>query len=332
MSSKKSNHAQGRGANRAQTVGKASRRAAQGSKAVEMVASQPSALLTRSVGLGVAVARSGIPHLATERAPPHDEYPEGGVRVIGCLPGSSETSQVTNDTAALGGWSVTGVGSAVLCPTGSAPTATSFSVFSSTGPLAAWSQYFRQYRFRKLIAEYTPVVSPGNTTEAAKLVQFAYERDPVTAEQNSGSYTIDTAVTSSECHRDTAWVPRTVPLVMSGRASRDDKLFYTTGAGDVLAVTSDAEMRQAYQGAITCVVSSVAAADVVLGKVLWHFVVDLYGFTNITTGVLPLRSYAPRLKYGAGRSDEPPEVADEKSAARQRRRAELMRELASLAQ
>jgi hypothetical protein len=225
-----------------------------------------------------------------DRAPAHDDYPEGGLRVSGVLPGNSNTSLITNDTTALGGWGTTGTATALIAPTGATISATSFALLSSTGPMAVFAQFFRQWRCRYLAAEYNGLVAPGDTTLGAKQVQLAYERDPVTAEQTAATYTIDTAVTSMACHRFAAWTPEILcPLIDEKKVDRSDDLFYMTAAGDDLTAANDAEIRQVFQGAVTSTISSVAAGDSSLGKVLWHFTFDLYGWTNLANGLLPQR-------------------------------------------
>ncbi len=259
------------------------------------VAGQPASMAKRGASLATGVVRNGgLLMLKFDRAPAHDEYPEGGLRVAGSLPGSTSTGVVTNDTVQLGGWTTAGLASSVVSPSGG-KTSNSAQLFAATSAIAVFSQFFRQYRFRMLWAEYNSLISPADTTFSAKQVQLAYERDPVTADGLSATYTIDTAVTSTQCHRFAAWEPEVmVPIITSGPPARDDKLFYVTLADDQIATTSDAELRQTFQGAVTSTISSVAGADQSLGKVIWHFIIDLYGFTNVAVQGVPMRR-VPRL-------------------------------------
>lgn len=234
--------------------------------------------------------------LRFDRAAPHDEFPEGGLRIAGCLPYGASTltnpGAFVQDTVKFGCADTGGLASIGISPTGAIVTGTCEAMFDVASPLCVFAQYFRRFRFRKLGVDYTSEVSPGVSTAAAGaglIVQVAHESDIVTAEQASASYTMDTAIQSKNCTRFAAWTNSIVcPIITENRQSNSDELFYCTGAGDSLAAAGDAALRQCFQGAITATVSAVnSSADLVIGKVLIEFVVDLYGFTNLAVGVLP---------------------------------------------
>lgn len=247
----------------------------------------------RPFGEAVGLANGAVRQLpfawTFSAAPKHDMYPHGGLRIVGMLPGSTGgTDFVINDTVTVGGWTATGIFPAGVCPTGAFVTGQCTALFSPTGPLAVFAQYFRQFRFRELDMEYTSSVSPADTTYSQKTVQVSYERDIVTACQvGAGGYTLASAVTEQSM-RFPAWTPNTrVPLIVRTREQRDDQLFWMTQANDGVAAAGDAEQRQAFQGALTCVLNSVGAADTTLGSNIFFFTVDLYGFSNVATDVLP---------------------------------------------
>jgi len=242
--------------------------------------------------LASGVIQTRMLGLSFGQSAPHDEFPEGGLRISGTLPYGAAASAFVNDTVLYGAANAAGLASIAVNPTGAVVTATTEALVASTSPLAVFAQYFRRFRFRKLAIEMTSGISPGVTTAAAGAgleIQVAFEPDIVTAEQASGTYTMDTALQSRNCTRFAAWTPSiSCPCIDQKSQTRSDELFFTSGAGDSQAAAGDAALRQTMQGAVTVTASQLnPTADLVVGKVLVHFVVDLYGFTNLTTGVLP---------------------------------------------
>jgi len=232
-------------------------------------------------------------------AAPHDEYAEGGLRISGVLPGSASTAVLTQDTALLGLFGTAGVSAVMVNPTGSPSTDTATALFSATGPLAVFAQFFRKFRFRKLTFETNSMIPTGGalgangaaTALGAPIVQISYEKDPFVANQNSGSYTIDSAVQTSCCTRFNAWANDVMcPLISERKNDGADTLFYVDAAGDSITASNSAILRQCCQGAVLATVNAVnTVADLPLAKVLIHFSVDLYGFTNIAESVEPRR-------------------------------------------
>lgn len=330
MSSIKSTHARGRGANHVQIAsspqGKKARAAAR--RVSVMNGALESEHIAAGLGNGVIRPKAMTPW-RFGAAPAHDLHPHGGLRIVGVLPMAVD---MVNDTVALGGFGTAGLAPVGVNPSGAVVTGQTESLFSPTGPLAVFAQYFRHFRFRKLRLSTTSSISVADTTDSQKAVQLAYEPDIVTASQTSYSG-IGTGVTE-RCVRFPAWTPQVDFDAISETAhTPSDELFFTTGAADSIAAAGDAEIRQAFQGAVTCLMLSVhATSDVVFATVLVEFVVDLYGFSNATTGVLPLRytmKVSPKQALTPIEEFEVTSV-DEKAEARQRRRAELQRELAAL--
>lgn len=255
--------------------------------------------------------------LGFDRAPAHDEFPEGGLRIVGALPGSSSTSTLNGDYSGsgFGLWGTAGQCVAAVSPTGASGVGTVVEapLFASTSPLAVISQYFRRYRFRKLQMEFTTAISTSNVNTTT--LQISYERDAFTADSMVSTTTMNAGVNSSSV-RFPAWQPRImVPLIEQARHDRADELWYTTPAADSITTTDPSNTRMAFQGAVTAIAASLpTTAETIYGDVLWHFVVDLYGFTNKVAGVVParlVRTSKPRCDPGdeKSRPEEPDYVS-----------------------
>ncbi len=209
-------------------------------------------------------------------AAPHDEFPEGGLRISGVLPGTSSSGTLVSDLVTDGLFGVTGAYTVLVSPTGNSSSGVT-SVFSSTGPLAIFSQYFRRYRFRHLEAEYNSRIATSSSDNVT--IQISYERDPEVAANTT--YSATSAVTAQTA-RFNSWVPEArIPLIDLRSMSKSDELWWCAKAGDASTDTVSLN-RQLFQGAIVAVrtQSTSPAADVTLGNLLFRFSVDLYGFTN----------------------------------------------------
>jgi hypothetical protein len=244
--------------------------------------------ITQAAPLATGVYRPRFFGLKFDRAAPHDEFPEGGLRVSGCLPYPTTLTEEKSYFGAFGA----GTAAVGVNPCGSNVTGNLLGMIAAGSPLAVFAQYFRRYRCRKLEAEFESMVMPGvvlSDSGAGDILQVSYERDPVTAQETSATYTQDSAVTNDST-RFTVWESRVgIPLITQKKISPSDELFFCTGAGDVITGTNNAELRQVFQGAVTAVNSAeVSATPINIGKILWHFEFDLYGFTNVITGLLPL--------------------------------------------
>lgn len=212
-------------------------------------------------------------------AAPHDEFPEGGLRISGMLPGTSASGTIVNDTISEGVFGSGGLQVVLINPNGCTTTGGSAiataALFSSTGPLAVFATYFRRFRFRRLEAEYTSRISAADSS--TKLLQFSYERDPATAVYNVWNTT--NAVSASTV-RFPAWTPSArISIIEQKKPDIADELWYTTIAGDSF---SDAIVfeRQVCQGGFIGVTTTVAGSDATWGNMLYHFTIDLYGFNN----------------------------------------------------
>lgn len=277
---------------------------------------QPSRSLRSSVTSMVApvamglIQRNSMFRWRFGAAAPHDEFPEGGLRIAGVLPGSSNTATLTQDTANLGLFGTAGLPAAGVHPSG-VTTSNMVDLFSSTGPLAVFAQFFRKYRFRKLSGQVDTMITTGGalgansaaTVLGSPVIQLTLEKDVWTADQVAGAagFTIDNSVQSTNCTRFNAWANDvTCPLINQSSSDRSDELYYCDAAGDVItSAASSAELRQQFQGAVVATANAVnTLADLKLSKVLWHFEIDLYGFTNIAASVEPLKPPVLRTREG----------------------------------
>jgi hypothetical protein len=223
-------------------------------------------------------------------AAPHDEYPEGGLRISGMLPSSEGILTQGNSTGLFGMFAAGQTASAFVNPTGTSTVFTG-TLFSPTSPLAVFSQYFRKFRFRQLALEISSEVSPGVTTSAAGsglIIQASHETDAATANGLSYLYTPDTAVTSSNCVRFPVWTPEIIcPVISESKTDRADLLFFVEPADSV--ETSASTLRQTNQGAVVVVCSKLnGTSALITSKVLLRFSVDLYGFSNAAASEIGL--------------------------------------------
>jgi hypothetical protein len=236
-----------------------------------------------------------------ERAAPHDEFPEGGLRICGLLPGTSASGTLVNDTANVGLFGTSGLFCTLVNPTGATTTGAlaTAQLFSATGPLCTFAQYFRRYRFRSLHGEFASSIDAANSGN--KTITISYERDPVVG--LTTAYTATTAITAQSV-RFPSWTPQVViPFIDQKRHDAADELWYTTLAGDgyTTGITYD---RQTSQGAIIAVTNSIGS-EVVFGYMMYRFCIDLYGFTNQTQVGAALRSDSEKKSEGLRLSSAP---------------------------
>jgi len=217
-------------------------------------------------------------------AAPHDEFPEGGLRISGVLPGSANCNRLNGDYSGSGTglWSTTGNVWACVAPGGLAingSVGSAMNIFSGTSPLAVIQQYFRRFRFRKLAMEYNGILNAASAE--TRTLQISYERDPEMLDSKYITATQDELVNSTST-RFTSWANDVIcPLIDQKKADPADELWYTSRANDTITSTV-AFTRQIAQGLVSSAGSSLpTAAETVYGTCIWHFVIDLYGFANM---------------------------------------------------
>jgi hypothetical protein len=211
----------------------------------------------------------------------HEDYPEGGLRVSGCLDGHD----LIITTTYSGVVETSAHASMLITPNRAYASGltTANALFYGGGGLDYLSGYFRQFRFRSLELEYTSRTGIGaNTDIAASQIQLSCEKDPYTASiiDYSGAYNFHTAVTNNTV-RFPAWTPNySFVAIKPERESRDDQLYFSSGLGANVQTTTAGDIRLAAQGAILAVRDTNAAlsGSQVLGHTMVHFVIDLYGW------------------------------------------------------
>lgn len=243
-------------------------------------------------------------------APPHDEFPEGGLRVVGQLPGgiSSGAGFLNGDYSGsnYGLFSTNGTACCLVSPTGSIGSAASVRLFDTGSSLCNIANYFRRYRFRRLVGHFSPAVSAA-TVETRNL-QLGYERDPFSGPQVALTAGSADAQVNASSVRFASWEPDVdIPFIDQMRHDRADELWYVTPQNDTVTITNAAEMRMAFQGCIMSALKTLpTAAETIYGDMLYSFVLDLYGLNNVSSGALPAerRRASARSDKGDSKSDE----------------------------
>jgi hypothetical protein len=263
--------------------------------------------------IAVGFQRRGFHGLRFGAAAPHDEFPEGGLRIYGTLPGGSGTQYLNGDYSGSGTglWAFTGVCWAVVTPTGALMTGT-VPVFDSAGPLAQFSEYFRRFRFRSLSCEYNGMIATSSSEN--RVLQISYESDPARADAAQTSLTQLQAVNQTS-KRFTSWETEVmIPLIRERKTSPSDELWYVAPAADVITTGDPSNQRFSCQGVVSAVGSTLpTAAETTYGTVLWHFTVDLYGFSNLQSIPVPARKPSVKEeKHLRVSASAPPDKGDSK--------------------
>jgi len=248
----------------------------------------------------VGVVVTNAPMVSFGAAAPHDDHPEGGLRIVGRLPNTSDDTlgplgsvSTTAAFAASSGVPGGGIGFPI------SPTATglgtnypAYSMFGSTSPVAYLSTWFRRFRFRRLALIYESSLA----TSTSGNIQIAYDPDvPAVYNQLAFNSTQPHAATSRSM-RFPIWTPNVrVPLIEEKKNCGADKLYenlaYSTPA---TGAKSNADLLLLYQGIVTAFHNTPGAASNVYGNYRWEFVLDLYGLANYQNdSVVTLKSGPP---------------------------------------
>jgi len=255
---------------------------------------QRSRTTTRTAPIATGAVRSGFFGWKFGAAPQHDEFPEGGLRIVGQLPGSSAAGNLNGDYSGsgLGLWSTNGSNFLAVNPSGASITTYAQPLFQTTSPLASISQFFRRYRFRKLAMQFTGQ-TPTSSVEN-RILQVAYERDASIMQSGTGSSLTQGQLVNSSAVRFSSWDPDVrISLISLPKHDRADELWYCSQAGDAMTA-SVAFDRQQHQGLVSSALNILpTATETVYGTCLWQFEVDLYGFTNVPGPNWSLRGVQP---------------------------------------
>jgi len=284
-----------RGKANGKATAKKAPRAARANRKSKQVRNRPSGMGSASrsqtqrisAPLSTGIVKSKFFGISFGAAARHPDYPEGGLRIAGKLP-SSEGVLVESKTY-VGAFNTGTNSSMMINPCGSLGENATQQLFATSSPLTVFSQFFRRFKFRKLALEITSEIPPGATTAAAGagvILQISHETDSVTADALCGTYTMDTAVTSSNCVRFPVWTPEMRCIIINEKSAKgDDQLFWTSSADS--SASTLAGDRFSHQGAILGAYSQVnATANLTTSKVLVDFEVDLYGFSNVAAGAI----------------------------------------------
>jgi len=221
-------------------------------------------------------------------AAPHDDFPEGGLRISGRIVNTLSDTAIapTTGTGVLGNVTTGGGGGvfAVVSPsswlTGTWPFPSAIGG-TTVGFLYAGSRYFRRYRFRKLCLIYEGACS----TTTAGSVQMAYDSDAASAFNNaSGGAPSQSTMATSRAVRFPVWTPSAV-LECIGEKKHDgaDYLYQISSGAITTTLANSADARTLFQGAYSAVTD--VSGPLLLGHFAWEFVLDLYGFTNTVADV-----------------------------------------------
>jgi len=266
------------------------------------------------------VARNYM-HQHFDRAAPHDDYPEGGLRIVGELPNMADDSL---GTIASGTATTTGAFSAstnsvndlglfyaisptVLYNSTSSGVQTLFG--SNTNVIATFAQYFRTFRFRRLWLRYEGE-APTSTVGS---VQFSYDRDANAGVNIVAGGTSPTMVkfANSVTERFPWWTPaRDVKLIEDMRTNKADRLWECTSAGAAMSTgLSNADYELMVQGVVlACTDTAQQATKQIYGRFRWVFVLDLYGFSSqAADGTLTASLRHSMPAKGEGKRNSPPD-------------------------
>jgi hypothetical protein len=222
----------------------------------------------------------------------HDDYPEGGLRIVGEMPNNADdslglmasTTAVTTGSFSSASNTATDLGIFLpVSPTAYINSARSFNgrnLFgNSSNCVASMAQYFRAYRFRRLWLRYEGE-APTATTGS---LQISYDRDT-----NSGMNVALTSATPTQIaaasgvvSRFPWWTPRCdVKLIDDMKCSGGDRLWECTATAAAVATSvANADMELLFQGVVLAVTDTAQTTSVQnLGRFRWVFVLDLYGF------------------------------------------------------
>jgi len=243
------------------------------------------------------------------RAAPHDDYPEGGLRIVGELPSNSDDSIGVIGTATVVTTGVFSPASAAnagmfipVSPTAAINSARSIGLVNlhgtATNPVSVMAQFFRAFRYRRLWLRYEGE-APTSTVGSC---QISYDRDT-----NSGMNVALGSATQAQIKAATStvarfpwWEPKSdVRLIEDMKTNRADRLWECTApVASVATSVANADMELLFQGTVLGLTDTAQTnAPQVLGRYRWVFILDLYGFCGYPAdGSI---NFAERRKYAA---------------------------------
>lgn len=278
----------------------------------------------RSMPMETNAVVSMTPKIHFGKAPPHAQYPLGGLRVsltMKSYPLATNAADVGLVAATLSANNY-GVN---LCATAAYVFGTAVGVeypsifdnLSGAIPMATFGQYFRQYIVDEADIHFVSEVGPIDGTYAPLNILMSREHDIYSAARKATSLTANDAFVGEDCITFPAWTPlATYSIVPKSSTSKsfDRELFYTTAVRDNIDLsTADdaATARQTVQGACYIVGSAPLAAKTV-GQLWVTATIDFYGFNQGGTGAVPVRPVRKERRHAiAGASPESKSFKDD---------------------
>jgi hypothetical protein len=238
--------------------------------------------VVKSAPLNRGVLRQGGSRVTFGKADPHDRYSEGGMRIFAVQ--QSYYSLYAPDSTGLGAVSNSHYQYLSVSPTSVFLNDTSNMIFlfSTANTFTSLCGSFDEYRIRKLILHYVPLVGT-NTTGGENLatqlsVSYFHTINDDNIETDPSKLTNGTTVNFP------IWEPTDVTLIPMTKGQRSDNLYRTGTIGD--AVGTHVIANQLIQGqiAINHTAYGTTASDYPIGNLWVEIVVDLYGFRTYWPG------------------------------------------------
>lgn len=273
----------------------------------------------------------GMNSTAFAAAPPHANFPEGGLRVR-CSFGAQSVVKVASSSITTGALSSVSAPTTGMCcalvglsqsATGCVDNGYSESLFA-TWIRTSLAKNFQRYRVRGLTLEY--VSTCGSTTVGR--CSLGYVRDIASFLSGGTSSCLGASFVSSAIVDGLSnsvcfpvWATsQKLECIPVTAGKIDDPLYacsIATGASVYSTPDAAAMFERSTQGAIACFVDQATTPYTIYGKLIVHAVVDLYGLDTSS-------SYAPSLQLVAakggteskGDSKSPLQARDDNSKVR----------------
>jgi hypothetical protein len=247
-------------------------------RAKRQVNNSATAPKTKFVAAPVAMGtvRSAGSRVRFGRAVPHDRYEEGGLRISAYQPSYQDVYAA--DLTAFGAISSSHYDFFSVSPTAvyMNDTGASTVMFSVQDTFTNVCGSFEEYRIRKLVMHYTPVI--GTNTNGATNLTNELQVSYFHTIQDDNIVTNPPRATNGTTVAFPIWEPCSVTLIDEKKSSSSDQLYRTGTIGDGVATHVIANQLCQGQIAFGCARAGTDSADVMIGRIWWEIVVDLYGF------------------------------------------------------
>jgi hypothetical protein len=215
-----------------------------------------------------------------DRAAPNDEFPEGGLRIVGSIANLTNDA-LTGDTSTAAGCFPGHTSLCLFSPTAysSAAATLANNMFGASNPISEIAQWFRRFRYRKVGFRY----EGESQTGVAGAVQISVDREAASALSSAAAAVGASTLSSPGAVRMPIWTAQCeIPLIDQMKSDSADELFHCTAANsEVTFSLASADQNQYFQGGAFAVVDAAVAASATFARWRWDFVLDLYGFMAI---------------------------------------------------